>query len=44
MESVFDVLQERGFIEQCTHEEEIKKLLEQKAKIVEFFEKKDAYK
>lgn len=27
MESVFDVLQERGFIEQCTHEEEIKKLL-----------------
>lgn len=27
MKSVFDVLQERGFIEQCTHEEEIKKLL-----------------
>jgi tyrosyl-tRNA synthetase len=27
MESVFDVLQERGFIEQCTHEDEIKKLL-----------------
>lgn len=27
MENVFDVLQERGFIEQCTHEEEIKKLL-----------------
>ncbi|MEF9917855.1 MAG: tyrosine--tRNA ligase, partial [Eubacterium sp.] len=27
MENVFDVLEERGFIEQCTHEEEIKKLL-----------------
>jgi len=27
MKSVFDVLLERGFIEQCTHEEEIKKLL-----------------
>ncbi|MDO4287961.1 MAG: tyrosine--tRNA ligase [Eubacterium sp.] len=27
MENVFDVLKERGFIEQCTHEEEIKKLL-----------------
>ncbi len=27
MENVFDVLQERGFIEQCTHEAEIKKLL-----------------
>jgi tyrosyl-tRNA synthetase len=28
MENVFDVLKERGFLEQCTHEEEIKKLLE----------------
>ena len=27
MENVFDVLKERGFIEQCTHEEEIKKML-----------------
>lgn len=27
MENVFDVLQERGFIEQCTHEEAIKKML-----------------
>jgi len=27
MENVFHVLQERGFIEQCTHEEEIKELL-----------------
>ncbi|MGV8907090.1 MAG: tyrosine--tRNA ligase [Acetobacterium sp.] len=27
MENVFHVLQERGFIEQCTHEEEIKALL-----------------
>ncbi|NTW71535.1 MAG: tyrosine--tRNA ligase [Eubacteriaceae bacterium] len=27
MKNVFDVLMERGFIEQCTHEEEIKKLL-----------------
>lgn len=27
MESVFDVLKERGFIEQCTHEDEIKKML-----------------
>ncbi|KNZ42789.1 tyrosine--tRNA ligase [Acetobacterium bakii] len=27
MKNVFDVLQERGFIEQCTHEEEIKELL-----------------
>ena len=26
-ENVFDVLMERGFIEQCTHEEEIKELL-----------------
>jgi len=27
MKNVFDVLEERGFIEQCTHEEEIKELL-----------------
>lgn len=27
MENVFDVLKERGFMEQCTHEDEIKKLL-----------------
>ncbi len=27
MENVFNVLKERGFIEQCTHEEEIKELL-----------------
>ncbi len=27
MSNVYDVLTERGFIEQCTHEEEIKKLL-----------------
>jgi len=27
MENVFDVLKERGFIEQCTHEDEIKKML-----------------
>jgi len=27
MENVFQVLKERGFIEQCTHEEEIEKLL-----------------
>lgn len=27
MENVFDVLKERGFLEQCTHEEEIKTLL-----------------
>ncbi|MBC3798495.1 tyrosine--tRNA ligase [Acetobacterium tundrae] len=27
MENVFQVLKERGFIEQCTHEEEIKKML-----------------
>ena len=27
MENVFDVLKERGYIEQCTHEEEIKKML-----------------
>ena len=26
-ENVFDVLMERGFIEQCTHEEEIRELL-----------------
>lgn len=26
-ENVFDVLKERGFIEQCTHEEEIRDLL-----------------
>ena len=25
--NVFDVLKERGFIEQCTHEEEIRELL-----------------
>lgn len=31
MENVFDVLQERGFIEQCTHEEEIKELLSKEA-------------
>ncbi|MBR5329215.1 MAG: tyrosine--tRNA ligase [Firmicutes bacterium] len=28
MMSVFDTLQERGYIEQCTHEDEIKELLE----------------
>ena len=28
MENVFNVLQERGFIEQLTHEQEIKELLE----------------
>ncbi|MFR2406019.1 MAG: tyrosine--tRNA ligase, partial [Eubacterium callanderi] len=27
MENVFDVLKERGMIEQCTNEEEIRKLL-----------------
>ncbi len=27
MESVFDILTQRGYIEQCTHEEEIKELL-----------------
>lgn len=27
MRNVYDILQERGFIEQCTHEEEIKELL-----------------
>ena len=26
--SVFDTLSERGYIEQCTHEDEIKELLE----------------
>ena len=25
--NVFDVLKERGYLEQCTHEEEIKELL-----------------
>jgi tyrosyl-tRNA synthetase len=30
MNSVFDVLQERGFIAQVTHEEEVKKLLDEK--------------
>ncbi|WP_105618006.1 tyrosine--tRNA ligase [Vallitalea okinawensis] len=28
MKNVFDTLKERGFIEQCTHEEEIKEMLE----------------
>lgn len=28
MRNVFDILQERGFIEQCTHEAEIKEMLE----------------
>ncbi len=27
MTNVFDILQERGFIEQITHEEEVKELL-----------------
>ncbi|MDK2905628.1 MAG: tyrosyl-tRNA synthetase, partial [Eubacteriaceae bacterium] len=31
MENVFDVLKERGFLEQCTHEEEIKTLLEKES-------------
>ncbi|QSX07512.1 tyrosine--tRNA ligase [Alkalibacter rhizosphaerae] len=31
MNNVFDVLQERGFIEQCTHEEEIRELLAKEA-------------
>ena len=25
--NVYDILQERGFIEQCTHEDEIRELL-----------------
>jgi len=28
--NVFDVLKERGYIEQCTHEEEIRELLGKK--------------
>lgn len=28
MRNVYDILQERGFIEQCTHEQEIKEMLE----------------
>ena len=28
MSSVYDILVERGFIEQCTHEKEVRELLE----------------